>query len=247
MRMRMALVFPSVILACAPKHGNIGEEAASAVVDPAATLARARAEAPAGAQYATFTVTLHTPKDDATAQGSLVVSPPDHFRLELRGPIGPPALVVVCDGAQLTAWNTMKGQAWRADDPDAALRRLTGEAAGLAAIADVLVGRLPTLGEPTWEADSYRFLGPAGEIVRAQLDGRTAHLVSLHAADAAGTTLLDARFTPGPFPRALRVELPVLGATADVLFKEWQAVSPAPSTFQLVLPDALVPAPLFPS
>lgn len=191
-------------------------------------------------------MSLHTPKDDVNAQGSLVVSPPDRFRVELRGPIGPPALVVVCDGKQLTAWNTMKGQAWRADDPDAALRRLTGEAAGLAAIADVLIGRLPAVGEPTWDVDHYRFAGPGGEVVRAQLDGRTAHLRTLHAADAAGVTLLDARFTPGPFPSALHVELPALGARADVAFKEWQTVAPPDSAFSVVLPPSVVPVPLFP-
>ena len=242
---RSLLALALITSGCTPKPGSPGV-AAVAVADPVALLARARAEPVSTPRDASFSVSLHTPTDDVSAQGSLVVSPPDRFRVELRGPIGPPAMVVTCDGHQLLAWATTKNQAWRADDADSALRRLTGEAAGIAAVADLLLGRLPAIGEPTWETDHYRWTGPAGEVVEARLDPATAHLLAVHATDAAGAILLDARYTPSVLPKTLDLDLPAIGARASVVFKEWQEVAPPDSAFTLTLPDTVAVTPLFP-
>lgn len=247
------LVFVSM-LACTPRSpgsgagpgadGAAGNEANPVIVDPDALYARASAEPAPAPQLATFSVRLQTPKDQLSAQGSLVIAPPSRFRVELRGPIGPAALVVVCDGQTLVAWNTMKGQAWRSPDAEAALRTMTGNAAGVPAVVSLLLGRLPAIGAPAWTGEMWRWDGPAGEIVTARLEPARGRLTTVQAADAAGALLLSARYTAGEFPSALALRLPALGASADVSFSSWQTVAPPDSTFSLTLPEHVAVAPM---
>lgn len=172
-----------------------------------------------------------------------MVAAPDRFRLELRGPIGPPAFLVACDGHRLTAWATGKGQAWRHEDADAGLRALTGGSAGLAAVTSLLLGRLPAEGNPSWTGEAYRWEGPKGEVITAQLEARSAHLAFLDAVDAAGAPMFRARWEPDLLPERLQLSLPTIGVSADLRFSGWEAVQPPDSAFALQLPESVVPAP----
>lgn len=232
-----------LLLACAHHAPPAAAPEPATAADQADVLARARAEAAPGAELATFSVTLRTPKDAATAQGTLLWGAPDHFRIELHGPIGPPVFVVVCDGHTLTAWNTMKGTASRADDAEAAVRGLTGGAVGLSAIGTLLVGRLPALDGLVWDGQGYAWTMPEGPTVTAVLDRASAHLLGLGAHTSTGDTLLDARFTPGVWPSTLAVSLPTLGTIADVRFASWEPVSPPDTAYTVTLPGSVVVSP----
>ncbi len=209
--------------------------------DPAALLGRARAESSPGPVYAPFSAVLAMKDNRATAGGNVVVVAPDRFRVELRGPIGPPQLVVACDGDMVRAYLAPKNLFVEAS-ADAGLATVLGAEGGDGAVVatSLLLGRVPMLpGEPTFLPSPPGLLwsradGAAFSVV---LDAATAHLAAARANDAAGRPLLDATWTPGAFPEALNVTIPSLSVSADVKFGEWQPANPSDAAFVLVKPE----------
>ena len=224
------------------------------VADPAGVLARATSEAPSGPVYAPFSAVIGAKGQKITASGMLVVSPPDRFRVELRGPIGPPQLIVTCNGTDLHAWVAGKNTYYSGSLADSSLDGLLGLGgehveAGAAAVR-LLLGRLPEIpGTPTLSAR-----GPVAAAAWASnglgslelgLDGATAHLVQARATNAAGTVVFSAAWEPGAaYPSALTAQLPTLEASADLRFGEWAAATPPDAAFDLPAPEGSVLAPL---
>ncbi len=226
--------------------------AAPVVTDAAALVARTRAEAAAAPTYASFSALLRLPDQSVSLQGTLVVSAPDRFRVELRGPIGPAQVIVTCNGTDATAWLAPKNSFRVLPDANRALGTLLGGAEGLggAAVAtSLLLGRLPELpGVPELRAAgsvaTATWARPDGASFEAAIESRTGHLVSARALDAGGQLLLDAAWEPGPLPASMRVSLPTLGVVADVRFSSWNPAAPADSLFEGVAPDGAVVSPL---
>jgi outer membrane lipoprotein-sorting protein len=216
------------------------EELPPPTLDPAQLLDRAAAEPAPGPSAAAFGLSLVLPDNRVSAQGALVVSPPDRFRIEVRGPIGPPQVVIVSDGKTLTTWLAGKNLVLREDDADGALAAYTGGKAGLESLASLLLGRLPPLGAPELvrraATPGYRWSGPGESHVDVELDPRTAHLVALTLADEAGAALLSATVTGGKWPDTLEAVLPQQGIRATLDFDAWKPAAPTDATFVLVPP-----------
>lgn len=208
--------------------------------NPAEALARAQAEVASGPVYAQFSAVVVTPDSRFTAVGTLVVSPPNRFRIELRGPIGPPQLVVTCDGTAVRAYLAPKNTFYESLDASSALGSLWGIESidGATVATSLLLGRVPAMpGSPTVEGSSLVWTRFDGARVALSLDQATAHLTAVDAVAADGTRRLRADWTPGTFPRALHAELPTLGAAADLSFDEWHVASPTDAAFVLAAPE----------
>lgn len=228
------------LLAGCPKPGPV-VVAADAV--PEDVMERARAEAAPGPVYSNFTAVLSTENGRVTASGTLVVAAPNQFRVELRGPIGPPQLVVACDGTAVRAFVASKNTWYESLDANRDVGALlgAGDLPGAAIATALLLGRLP----PIPEAPVLSAAGPVANLSWARsdgaalsigLDGATAHLVDAHAQNAAGERLLDAAWVPGVWPEGLTLSLPTLKAGADVRFGSWQPATPTPAAFTLPQP-----------
>ena len=220
------------LLACGPKHAPV------VVVDanPVTALARARAEPDPDPMAAGFSIDIEGAEGKVSARGSLVVFAPDRFRIEIRGPIGPAVVVVVCDGHSASAWIAGKNRFYTSADADAALRRLAGGAAGIQAVTSLLMGRLPDLeGEPMVGPGGLTWERP-GDAFTTQLDPTTAHL--RHAVVTAdGRSALEATWEPGAWPSAMTATLHTMGGVSvSVDFDDWKAVFPPDSVFSLTAP-----------
>lgn len=215
--------------------------------NPTEALARAWAEAASGPVYAQFSAVVATPESRFTALGTLVVSPPNRFRIELRGPIGPPQLVVTCDGTAVRAYLAPKNTFYESLDASTALGSLWGAEGidGAAVATSLLLGRVPAMpGTPTVEGTSLVWTRFDGARVALSMDQTTAHLTAVDAAGADGTRSLRANWTPGAYPQALHAELPTLGAAADLSFNEWQVAAPTDAAFQLAAPEGAKRVPI---
>jgi hypothetical protein len=243
--MKRALPLSLLLLGCPPRH----PPEAGPPPDPAELLRVVRAEPPAGASVGPFSIHIHSPDTNATAAGTLLVGPPDRFRLEVRGPIGGPALIVASDGKVLSIWQAGKATFWNAEDAEGALRGLTGGVAGLAQIDQILLGRLPELGDPSeMGVDGpnarYTWKGPSGSTLVAEVDPATARLVELEGLDGAGGQWIHATWEPGLYPKSMRVELPRQGIEAGLVFDDWSPAKPEPGVFHLVPPEGATIRPL---
>ncbi len=217
-------------------------------VDPMELLGRALAEPPPGPSAATFDLRLVTPEQSVSANGALVVAPPNRFRVEVRGPIGPPQLVIVSDGTGITAWLAGKNEIVTAADADARIREITGGEVGLEALASLLFGRLPALGQPDFvkpeRPPAYRWAGPDQSHLDVTLDTRTAHLAALTLSDAMGASLLEADVAGKAWPERLDVRIPTKGVVAQLTFDEWRPAEPPDAAFTLPIPPGATVRPL---
>lgn len=194
---------------------------------------------------AKFNLQLQSPKDAVSAQGVLLVSPPDRFRIEISGPIGPPALVIASDGTAVNALLPGKGIFYAGPDAEAALRGLTGGAAGLDVVTALLVGQFVLPGPAGPEAAvsggwQWSWTREDGTRLSETLGAVGGKLVALDVTKADGAALLAADLvpTPGsPWPASMHVELAPLGTTADVRFSSWQAATPGATAFTLTAPE----------
>lgn len=216
--------------------------------DPAADWAAVAARAPdvagSGAVAASFSIRLETAERAVNAQGAMVVRPPDRFRVEISGPIGPPQIILVSDGAAVSAWVASRQELHRAEDAEALLRGLTGGQAGLAGVTLVLLGQLDDLGPPTSAEGATRTWSVADTGALSATVGGGA-LRGLSARDAAGTTLLDLVIEPGsPYPLGLDATLPSLAARAELDFGNWKPVNPPDTAFTLPVPPGVTVRPL---
>lgn len=219
-----------------------------AVADPAALVARAHAEPAATPVYSAFSALLRLPDQTVSLQGTIVLGPPDRFRVELRGPIGPAQVIVTCNGTDATAWIAPKNTFGTLPNANGSFGTLlgAGEGVGGAAVAaSLLLGRLPQLaGTPDLRAAGSvaTSIWTRGDGARfeASIDSLTAHLVTAHATDKQGVLLLDAAWEPGAFPASMHVNLPTLGVVADVNYTEWKPAAPDPALFEGVAPEGAV-------
>ena len=218
------------------------------VLDAVALVARAVAEPAPGPTYGSFSALLRLPGQSVSLQGTLLVSAPDRFRVELRGPIGPAQVIVTCNGQDATLWLTPKNTFSSIPDANAILGGLVGAGEGVggsAVAASLLLGRLPALpGAPVLRAAgsvaTSTWVRDDGAIFEAGIEGGTGHLVSARALDASGLLLMNASWEAGPFPSAMRVELPTLGVVADLRFSSWGAATPADTLFEGAPPEGAV-------
>lgn len=232
-----------LLIACHPQRPPAAIPG-DAAADWAAVTARAQQLLAAGPVSAPFTIRLETAERTLHAQGALVVRPPDHFRIELSGPIGPPQLVIVGDGAAVTAWVASRQEVHRAEDAEGLLRGLTGGQAGLVGVTAVLLGQLPDLGVPTHTDEAGRTWTAegAGSLTATAAGGS---LRSLGARDPVGGPLLALTLTPGaPYPEALDAHLPTLGVRAELDFGVWKVATPPDAAFLLAIPPGATVLPL---
>lgn len=235
----LAILALPLLFGCPPKE----PEAPLGPVDPARVLDRAERDALATPVLARFDVKLETPKDRVGANGTLLVDPEGRFRLELRGPIGGPAVVVASDGKDVVAWQAGPNVYYVAEDAEGALREATGDVAGLETLAAVLAGRLPDLGDPddvAFDAEGrprYVWKGPKDSRVAAVLDPRRARLVAVDVLDAEGRTWLSAQVEPADYPEAMTLVLPRQGVTAMLEFKDWTPAKPDASVYTFAAPE----------
>lgn len=216
--------------------------------DPTTLLARALSVPPTDPVANRFGIHIHTPDQDVTAWGSLVLRAPDQFRIEVAGPIGPPVLIVACDGHSVNAWLSPKQTFYAGPDADTTLRAITGGAAGLEVVAALLVGQLSaSLGTPAGSAAAppygwrWWWTAPDGSRLTTGLDTRTTRLLDVTAQDPAGRVLLDAKLTHADlttrYPTRLSADLPTLYASVQVDFGEWRPAAPKDAAFTITAPS----------
>lgn len=215
--------------------------------DPTTLLARALSVPPTDPVANRFGIHIHTPDQDVTAWGSLVLRAPDQFRIEVAGPIGPPVLIVACDGHSVNAWLSPKQTFYAGPNADTTLRAITGGAAGLEVVAALLVGQLSaSLGTPAGSAAAppygwrWWWTAPDGSRLTTGLDTRTTRLLDVTAQDPAGRVLLDAKLTHADlttrYPTRLSADLPTLYASVQVDFGEWRPATPKDAAFTITPP-----------
>jgi hypothetical protein len=245
------MLAPLLLLACAPKAPPVLVPVTPE--SPEALLAQALGEAPPAALAAPFGVQLTTSTDRVSASGTLLYGGPDRFRVELRGPIGGPALILVSDGAGLTAWQAGPNRLLTAADADARLGAATNGAVGLETLAAVLIGRMPALGAPSASrvvegGAIYDWTTPDGARAEAEVDGRTARPVRVEVLGPKGDAWLAASLVPGAVgalgPDAIAVTLPTLGASAEVDYGDWAVAAPPDAAFRLPTPAGAEIVPL---
>lgn len=234
-----------LLLACVPKH----PPPPVPLRDPAVVVAEAQAEAPSPPVAARFSIDIERSDGTLSASGTAVLAAPNRFRVELRGPIGPPQVIATSDGTTFRAWVAQKNTIYSSDDAEAALRGWTGGAAGVGDVVALLLGRMPSLGDPDTVDVSdrrprVRWTRDDGVSVVALLDPTTAHLYSIAGTDAAGRSWLDARYEPGPYPGRLELQLPALNLKVDANFAEWQPVDPPDTAFTLPIPEGATVLPI---
>jgi hypothetical protein len=210
---------------------------------------------------ARFGLTLVQGDSTVNASGAMVIRPGGSLRIEISGPIGPPALVIAADGHALHALQTGKNTFYSADDAEGALRTLTGGAAGLDIVTALLVGQLavPTggpvaVGPMPGESASggtyvYQWCRETGGCLAEGISRATGRLLTLHATGPDGATLLDATLQPGsegPYPSALTVTLPSLHTSAAATFHAWTPATPPDAAFTLTAPPGATVLPLPP-
>lgn len=245
----MTRLLPSVALLVAlsgcPKPVT---EAPPLDVDPVTLLAQATREPAPGPSATTFDLRLVTPEQSVTANGALVVAPPGRFRIEVRGPIGPPQLVIVGDGEGVVAYLAGKNELVTVADAGARIRAYTGGDVGLDALSALLLGRLPALKKPDLvkptRPPAYRWAGPGQSHLDVTLDTRTAHLAALALADELGAPLLEADVRGKEWPERLEVRIPSKGVVAELSFGEWRPADPPAAAFTLPPPDGATVRPL---
>lgn len=237
-----------VLLAALSGCPKTPAEPAPLDVDPVVLLDRALAEPAPGPMASAFDLRVATPERTISANGALVVSPPARFRIEVRGPIGPPQLVIVGDGEGVTAWLAGENALVMAPDAGARIRGYTGGDVGLDALASLLIGRLPALGRPDLfqptRPPTYRWAGPGQSHLDVTLDTRSAHLSALALADELGQALLEADVRGGAWPERLEVRVPPKGIVAELSFGEWRAAEPLDAAFSLPPPPGATVRPL---
>lgn len=233
--------------------------------DAARTAALAQREAGLVPVAARFSIRLESSSGTVNAAGAIVVRPPDAFRVELSGPIGPPQLVVASNGTAINAWLAGKTTYYQGDDAAAALRGLTGGAAGLELVTALLLGQLSepdavglTVTGPVpfpRDGDTLPHAGPewrwtwcteAAACVTEGLAQPTGRLTTVDAT-ASGLPLLHAEVTPGaatPWPSALEIRILPLGARATVEFHSWAPATPPDAAFELAPPPGATITPL---
>ena len=215
--------------------------------DPAVLLARAMAQPASGPVANRFNIHIHSPDQDVTAWGGLVVRSPDQFRVEIAGPIGPPVLIVACAGKDVNAWLATQQNFYVGEGADHTLRQLTGGAAGLDVLTALLVGQLPAmLGAPSGAAASPPFgwtwwwQAPDAARLTATLDTRSGRLSQVDAQDASGRLLLHAELVHGDpvsrYPTHLTADLPTLYTSVQVNFGAWRPADPPDGAFQISPP-----------
>lgn len=226
-------------------------------LDPATVLARALAVPTTPPIANRFGIHIHTADQDVTAWGSLVVRAPDDFRIEIAGPIGPPVVLVVCDGSDVNAWIAPKQSFYAGTDADQTLRGLTGGAAGLEVVNALLVGQLPaSLGPPAGAAAAPPFAwkwwwtSPDGSRLSATLDTRSNRLTHVQAQDASGKVLLSAELThldlTSRYPTRLSADLPTLYTSVQVDFGAWRPADPQDGAFSITPPPGAKVLPIGP-
>ncbi len=212
---------------------------ATPALDPLAALERARQESWVRPVLGTFSIRLELPDRKIGASGLLILAPPNRFRLELRGPVGGPALVVVSDGQMLDVWLASSNTVWHAAEAEPLLRGLTGELFGLDAVVSLLGGRLPA--SDAWVAGptGLTLTTPQGVIATVVLDQRGAHLMGVEAKDREGGVLLRADLVPGrDYPDRLALQIPTLGGGAELEFDAWEAYEPEDVVFRIATPPS---------
>jgi hypothetical protein len=245
------MIAPLLLFACVPKAPPV--LAPVTPESPEALLAQALGQTPPAALVVPFGVQLTTPTDRVSASGTLLYAGPDRFRVELRGPIGGPALILVSDGAGLTAWQAGPNRVLTAADADARLGAATNGTVGLETLASVLIGRLPALGAPSASrvvegGAVYDWSTADGARAEAEVDGRTARPVRVEVVGPKGDAWLAASLVPGAAgalgPDALAVTLPTLGAAAEVDYGDWAVAAPPDAAFHLQAPASAEIVPL---
>jgi hypothetical protein len=241
----------ALTLACAPKAPPETRPVTPRTAEE--LLARAGAEPLPAALAVPFGVVLSTPSDKVSVSGALLYAAPDRFRVELRGPIGGPALILVSDGAGLSAWQAGPNRYVTSADADALLRARTGGGLGLETLAAILIGRLPVLGPPVSSevvVGGARYAWTPAESVRAEawLDGVDGRLWQVAVSGPGGAPWLGGTLEPGApgalGPESLRVELPTLGASAVVDYGAWSVANPLDAAFVLPVPAGAEVVPL---
>lgn len=216
-------------------------------VDPARLLAQAQAEPLPEASAVNFDLALDIGEQHLSAQGSLVVAPPNRFRIEVRGPIGPAQVIIVSDGVGIRAWLAAKNTVYTLDDADARIKAIT-EGPGLDALASTLLGRLPALGAPdeslVTDLAAWRWNGPEQSHLDARLDPRTAHLSALTLVDQQGASLFVAAIEGHARPEQLVADLPTKAVHATLEFGDWRDATPPDSAFTLMIPASATVEPL---
>lgn len=224
-----------------------GGPAAPVEVDPARLLARAQREAPPGPTSVTFGLSLDIGEQHIVAQGALLVTPPNRFRMEVRGPIGPAQVIIASDGVGLHAWLASKNTLYTVVDADARVRAITGDA-GVDAVVSALLGRLPALGAPDGQPDpavpSWHWSGAGRGGVDVQLSPRSGHLAAFTLVDPTGLPLLATRIEGDAWPTELVADLPSKQIHAELRFDTWRPASPPDTAYTLVLPSSVQVVPL---
>jgi hypothetical protein len=228
-------------LACVHK----GSVAPSPRVDELdAILARATSRVlPAPGLKATFHIDVRFEDEGGSTIGALVLHPPDDLRIEIQTPFHTPLLIAATDGTAIHAYVAKGNVFLRGDDAVAALAAFAGGALHPDDLLDLLTG-IPPLDDATLVSKEpipggvrARYDGPAGTVIRIDVDAETAALRTFEVDHSDSQIFVAAYGEPlkgTPYPRSLQVKSPVLGLRLD--FQHWEELGAVPDVFSLEPP-----------
>lgn len=210
--------------------------------DPASVVAAASTPVPDVAVVSRFDMNLATPSVRGPASGTLLIDPPNRFYLEIRPPVGSPALVAASDGQTVSAYVASKHTFYTHASADVALSSLTGGLANLSTVVRLLSGRLPELGSPNsinvgLSGIEGQWTGPANTRLNASFDPKTARLTFLRGFDPQGVPVVELTYVPGKvYPTQLNAVIPKLQAQVDIHFGKWENADVPDTIYHIAAP-----------
>ena len=227
-----------LLLACA--HHPVEVPCISGPDSPALAALRRNEILGAGPVAVAFNIRIQKPDGEVNARGALLVAPPDRFRLEISGPIGPPQIVVASDGAALGAYVAGKKRFYVQPAVDLAVGRLTNGTMDADGVVAMLLGVLPAVGAGVQQVptESGRLADQAagGPVASFGLDceGR---LASVGAGDSQTGAAFVAYWQGGlRYPSQVDATIHRIGLHVHVDFADWRPVHPTDAVFTLAAP-----------
>ncbi len=182
------------------------------------------------------------------ASGGLVIDRPDRFRLEIYAPIVGPRFYGVSNGEAVNAFVVAQNTWLGGPDAEAALREITGGAAGLKDLVDLLTGRLPfedaeVVGVEVGEEETvYTFQGPQGTRATVAVDARELTTRRVEAFDTSEVCVLRAEYSDykrsdrGLMPEEVTITVPPAELEVVLSFRSWEELKEVPDAFSLPAP-----------
>jgi len=188
-----------------------------------------------------------------TASSTMLVHRPDEFFLQVRGPLGNTMLQATCDASEVTLQVPSMKRFLVGENPESAMRQLTGGAVGLDGLLALLMARLPNekaeiveIGQVGKNIEAM-MEAPNGYLVKATVERLLGRLLGVELYDPAGELLLTVSYEDwfrdarSYYPELVTLEIPGIDLWARADFQAWEVMGEVPDIFSASPPANITP------